>query len=81
MTSFPLLLSGLLYVCSILLVNKILHLHIFFIYLVVFIIYSFLTTECGKVFTPSAFSFANYYVKDIYYEKLFNKVKVIKLKV
>ena len=39
------------------------------------IFYSYLTTECGKIFTLAGLSFAYYYVKDNYYEGSLNKVK------
>ena len=39
------------------------------------ITYSYLTTECGTIFTLSGLSFAYYYVKDTYYEGSLNKVK------
>ena len=39
------------------------------------ITYSYLTTEYGKIFTLSGLSFANYYVKDTFYEGSLNKVK------
>ena len=39
------------------------------------ITYSYLTTECEKIFTLSGHSLAYYYVKDNYYEGLLNKVE------
>ena len=39
------------------------------------IIYGYLTTECGKIFTLSDLIFAHNYVKDTYYKGLLNKVK------
>ena len=40
-----------------------------------FITYSYLTTECGAIFTLSGLSFAYYFVKDTYYEGSLNKAK------
>jgi len=37
--------------------------------------YSYLTTDCGTIFTLSGLSFAYYYVKDTYYEGSLNMVK------
>ena len=39
------------------------------------IVCSYLTTECGNIFTLPALSFAHYYVKDTYNEGSLNKVK------
>ena len=42
------------------------------------IIYRYLTTECGKTFTLLPLTFADYYVKDTYYQESLNNVKRIK---
>ena len=57
------------------LANKILLLDIFMTNFYFLINYEYLTTECGKIFTPSTLSCAYYYVKNIYYEGSLNRVK------
>ena len=57
------------------LVSKILFPRSIFDKLRCWIINSYLTTECGKIFTPSARSLAYYYGKDTYCKGSLNKVK------